>query len=87
MGKETAAVQRLEMLVGAAKRKVEEEKGAAESDMMTGFALIQSALFFCSYFDGANASGKPIVAVIGTLLLLGYSLEYQHLKYHKNNAH
>lgn len=40
-----------------------------------------------SYFDGANASGKPIVAVIGALLLLGYSLEYQHLKYHKNNAH
>ncbi|PWN37381.1 uncharacterized protein FA14DRAFT_159456 [Meira miltonrushii] len=39
------------------------------------------------FFDGKNASGKPIVWTIGTLLLLGYSLEYQHLKHHKNYEH
>lgn len=40
------------------------------------------------YFDGENASGKPILAVIGVLMLVGYTLEYNgHLKYHKNAHH
>lgn len=28
------------------------------------------------YFDGKNASGAPIVATIGSLLLLGYTIDY-----------
>ena len=28
------------------------------------------------YFNGRNASGKPLVALIGGMLLLGYSLHY-----------
>ncbi|UZJ51231.1 hypothetical protein CBS101457_000551 [Exobasidium rhododendri] len=39
------------------------------------------------YFDGANASGKPIIAAIATFILIGYSLEHQHLKHHKNFEH
>lgn len=40
-----------------------------------------------SFFEGDNASGKPIIWTIGVLFLLGYSLEYQHLKHHKNFEH
>ncbi|WFD32177.1 ATP synthase f chain, mitochondrial precursor [Malassezia sp. CBS 17886] len=33
------------------------------------------------YFNGKNASGKPIVATIGLLMLVGYTLEYNgHLR-------
>ncbi|KAJ9475181.1 ATP synthase subunit f, mitochondrial [Pseudozyma hubeiensis] len=40
------------------------------------------------YFDGKNASGKPIVATLFTLFLIGYSIDYaQHLRHHKNNHH
>ncbi|KDR77597.1 hypothetical protein GALMADRAFT_138680 [Galerina marginata CBS 339.88] len=40
------------------------------------------------YFAGANASGKPIVAVILSLFAIGYTLDYNmHLKHHKNHAH
>jgi len=40
------------------------------------------------YFDGKNASGKPIVAFIGGMLLFGYTLDYHmHLKHHKNHQH
>lgn len=28
------------------------------------------------YFDGKNASGKPIVATIAVLMLVGYTIEY-----------
>lgn len=28
------------------------------------------------YFNGRNASGKPLVALIGGMLLLGYTLAY-----------
>ena len=28
------------------------------------------------YFDGKNASGKPLVATIAALMLFGYALEY-----------
>ncbi|KAF8073391.1 mitochondrial F1-F0 ATP synthase subunit F of fungi-domain-containing protein [Lyophyllum atratum] len=40
------------------------------------------------YFTGANASGKPIVALIVGLFAIGYTLDYHmHLKHHKNHAH
>ncbi|EST08521.1 hypothetical protein PSEUBRA_001945 [Kalmanozyma brasiliensis GHG001] len=40
------------------------------------------------YFDGKNASGKPIVATLFTLFLIGYSIDYAtHLRHHKNNHH
>ncbi|ODO11961.1 hypothetical protein I350_00745 [Cryptococcus amylolentus CBS 6273] len=40
------------------------------------------------YFEGKNASGKPIVATIGILFLLGYTIDYNmHLKHHKNGHH
>lgn len=33
------------------------------------------------YFDGKNASGKPIVATLFTLFLIGYSIDYAtHLR-------
>lgn len=33
------------------------------------------------YFDGKNASGKPIVATLCSLLLIGYTLDYMtHLR-------
>ncbi|KJA16314.1 hypothetical protein HYPSUDRAFT_207186 [Hypholoma sublateritium FD-334 SS-4] len=40
------------------------------------------------YFDGANASGKPIVALIVAIFGISYTIDYNmHLKHHKNNAH
>ncbi|KAJ7049876.1 mitochondrial F1-F0 ATP synthase subunit F of fungi-domain-containing protein [Mycena amicta] len=40
------------------------------------------------WFSGKNASAKPVLALIGGLWLIGYTLDYQlHLKHHKNNAH
>ncbi|KAN0064570.1 ATP synthase f chain, mitochondrial precursor [Thecaphora frezii] len=40
------------------------------------------------YFDGENASGKPLVATLFTLFLIGYSIDYAtHLRHHKNNHH
>ncbi|KAE8226392.1 hypothetical protein CF319_g988 [Tilletia indica] len=40
------------------------------------------------FFDGKNASGAPIVATIGAMLLLGYTIDYNmHLKHHKNAHH
>ncbi|KAJ7215942.1 mitochondrial F1-F0 ATP synthase subunit F of fungi-domain-containing protein [Mycena pura] len=40
------------------------------------------------WFSGKSASAKPVLALIGGLWLIGYSLDYQlHLKHHKNNAH
>ena len=55
--------------------------------LQTGMLYVYADMLFSSYFDGANASGKPIIATIATLLLLGYTLEYQHLKHHKNFEH
>ncbi|KAF8340816.1 mitochondrial F1-F0 ATP synthase subunit F of fungi-domain-containing protein [Amanita rubescens] len=37
------------------------------------------------YFTGANASGKPLVAVIVGLFLIGYTIDYN--KHHKNHPH
>ncbi|WVQ71173.1 hypothetical protein IAR50_000698 [Cryptococcus sp. DSM 104548] len=40
------------------------------------------------YFEGKNASGKPLLATIGTLFLIGYTIDYNmHLKHHKNGHH
>ncbi|KAF9465785.1 mitochondrial F1-F0 ATP synthase subunit F of fungi-domain-containing protein [Collybia nuda] len=40
------------------------------------------------FFNGENASGKPIVALIVGLFGIGYTIDYNmHLKHHKNHAH
>ncbi|TFK48827.1 hypothetical protein OE88DRAFT_1737592 [Heliocybe sulcata] len=40
------------------------------------------------YFNGKNASGKPVLALIFGLFGIGYTIDYNmHLKYHKNHAH
>ncbi|KZV61178.1 unnamed protein product [Peniophora sp. CBMAI 1063] len=40
------------------------------------------------FFDGKNASGKPLVYGIIGIFLIGYTLDYQmHLKHHKNHPH
>ncbi|KAG8908397.1 hypothetical protein FRB99_006602 [Tulasnella sp. 403] len=40
------------------------------------------------YFDGKNASGKPIVVFIAAMMLGGYTLDYHmHLKHHKHHQH
>ncbi|KAI0034985.1 mitochondrial F1-F0 ATP synthase subunit F of fungi-domain-containing protein [Vararia minispora EC-137] len=36
-------------------------------------------------FDGKAASGKPVVALLAGIFLIGYTLDYQ--KHHKNHAH
>ncbi|KAE8215624.1 hypothetical protein CF327_g1152 [Tilletia walkeri] len=38
------------------------------------------------FFDGKNASGAPIVATIGAMLLLGYTIDY-NMQHHKNAHH
>lgn len=41
-----------------------------------------------AYFDGKNASGKPIVAVIAALMIFGYTLEYNgHLSTYRTTDH
>lgn len=37
------------------------------------------------YFDGDNASGKPLVALIGGMILFGYTLDY-HSEYHSDRG-
>ncbi|AAS51429.2 ACR203Wp [Eremothecium gossypii ATCC 10895] len=40
------------------------------------------------YFDGDNASGKPIVHFAIFVLCLGYSMDYYfHLRHHKGEGH
>ncbi|KAL9710867.1 ATP synthase f chain, mitochondrial precursor [Leucoagaricus gongylophorus] len=40
------------------------------------------------YFNGKNASGAPLVALIAGIFGVSYFLDYQqHLKHHKNHAH
>ncbi|CUM63686.1 uncharacterized protein PRCAT00001270001 [Priceomyces carsonii] len=39
-----------------------------------------------AYFDGDNASGKPLIHLSLAVLILGYVWEYQsHLKHHKEH--
>ncbi|KAI5970587.1 ATP17 [Candida margitis] len=40
------------------------------------------ARYRAAYFDGDNASGKPLLHLAVVILIFGYSLEYQHLKAH-----
>lgn len=57
----------------------------------------RSSGFKAKYFDGKNASGKPLVWTIAALMLFGYTLEYNgHLstcmrltppEHHKNAHH
>ncbi|KAJ4501152.1 mitochondrial F1-F0 ATP synthase subunit F of fungi-domain-containing protein [Lentinula lateritia] len=37
------------------------------------------------FFNGANASGAPLLALIGGLFGIGYTIDYH--KHHKNHAH
>ncbi|KAE8540117.1 hypothetical protein D1P53_004055 [Cryptococcus gattii VGV] len=40
------------------------------------------------FFEGKNASGAPILATLGTLFLIGYTIDYNmHLKHHKHGHH
>ncbi|RSH85835.1 ATP synthase f chain, mitochondrial precursor [Apiotrichum porosum] len=40
------------------------------------------------FFEGKNASGKPLLATIFILFGIGYTIDYQmHLKHHKNGHH
>ncbi|KAJ3475295.1 hypothetical protein NLI96_g11930 [Meripilus lineatus] len=55
-------------------------KGAAPA---SGFGGIKTR-----YFNGKNASGKPLVAFIVGIFGIGYTIDYQmHLKHHKNHPH
>ncbi|KAF2994492.1 ATP synthase f chain, mitochondrial precursor [Ascochyta clinopodiicola] len=39
-------------------------------------------------YMGKNASGRPLVHIIGALIALGYAQNYYfHLRHHKNNVH
>lgn len=35
-----------------------------------------------AYFDGDNASGKPLLHLAVVIIIFGYTWEYQHLKEH-----
>ncbi|KAG9011782.1 ATP synthase f chain, mitochondrial precursor [Tulasnella sp. 427] len=40
------------------------------------------------FFDGKNASGKPLVAFIAGMMVFGYTIDYHmHLKHHKHGHH
>ncbi|EDO15155.1 hypothetical protein Kpol_440p1 [Vanderwaltozyma polyspora DSM 70294] len=40
------------------------------------------------FFDGDNASGKPILHLALAVLTLGYTMEYYfHLRHHKHDEH
>ncbi|KAH3687116.1 hypothetical protein WICPIJ_001897 [Wickerhamomyces pijperi] len=41
-----------------------------------------------AFFNGDNASGKPLLHLAAFILVFGYSLEYYfHLRHHKNGEH
>ncbi|EGV60144.1 hypothetical protein CANTEDRAFT_116168 [Yamadazyma tenuis ATCC 10573] len=43
------------------------------------------AKYKAAFFDGDNASGKPLVHLAVAIVILGYTWEYQsHLKHHKH---
>ncbi|KAJ1882072.1 ATP synthase f chain, mitochondrial precursor [Coemansia sp. RSA 1722] len=57
-------------------------KGQAEAKVARGGPLSR---YYSRYFEGENASGAPIIHVIGALLVGGYSAHYyMHLKHHKH---
>ncbi|EED21973.1 mitochondrial F1F0 ATP synthase subunit F (Atp17), putative [Talaromyces stipitatus ATCC 10500] len=52
-------------------------RGPAPAPKPSGFLERYQA----RYFNGKNASGMPLVHVIGTMLVVGYSMEYYfHLR-------
>ncbi|XHG08199.1 hypothetical protein AWENTII_011311 [Aspergillus wentii] len=58
-------------------------RGAAPEVKPTGILGRYQARYF-----GKNASAAPFVHVIGTLLIMGYGMEYYfHLRHHKNHPH
>ncbi|KAI8321790.1 hypothetical protein GQ54DRAFT_261195 [Martensiomyces pterosporus] len=60
-------------------------KGNAEAKAVRGGPLSR---YYARYFSGENASGAPIIHVIGVLLVGGYSIHYfMHLKHHKSAEH
>ncbi|KAJ2788226.1 ATP synthase f chain, mitochondrial precursor [Coemansia interrupta] len=57
-------------------------KGQAEAKVARGGPLSR---YYSRYIEGDNASGAPIVHVIGALLVGGYSIHYyMHLQHHKH---
>ncbi|KAK6460244.1 ATP synthase f chain mitochondrial precursor [Scheffersomyces coipomensis] len=49
-------------------------------------AINPLARYRAAYFDGDNASGKPLVHLAIAVIILGYTWEYQtHLKHHKDH--
>ncbi|KAJ2726900.1 ATP synthase f chain, mitochondrial precursor [Coemansia sp. Benny D115] len=57
-------------------------KGEAEAKVARGGPLNR---YYSRYIEGKNASGAPIVHVIGALLVGGYSIHYyMHLQHHKH---
>ncbi|KAJ1722113.1 ATP synthase f chain, mitochondrial precursor [Coemansia erecta] len=57
-------------------------KGQAEAKVARGGPLSR---YYSRYIEGKNASGAPIIHVIGALLVGGYSIHYyMHLQHHKH---
>lgn len=58
-------------------------QGQAAAVKPTGFV----GRYKAKYFDGENASGKPLWHLALSILIMGYSLEYYfHLRHHKGGA-
>jgi len=58
------------------------------SKLPKGQATATVSGFKGRFFSGKNASGAPLVGLIGGLFLIGYTIDYNmHLKHHKNHAH
>ncbi|KAI2963338.1 hypothetical protein CBS147323_6828 [Aspergillus niger] len=58
-------------------------RGAAPEVKPTGIIGRYQARYF-----GKNPSAAPLAHAIGTILILGYSMEYYfHLRHHKNHPH
>ncbi|WFD44945.1 ATP synthase f chain, mitochondrial precursor [Malassezia psittaci] len=81
----------------ATPKSVGQSSGGADTDAVVSFykalpkgeqSAKRSGGIKGRFFDGENASGKPIIGVIAALMIGGYILEYNgHLKYHKNAHH
>ncbi|KAJ1901905.1 ATP synthase f chain, mitochondrial precursor [Kickxella alabastrina] len=57
-------------------------KGDAQAKVARGGPLSR---YYARYIGGDNASGAPIIHVIGALIVGGYSIHYyMHLQHHKH---
>ncbi|EGW34589.1 ATP synthase f chain mitochondrial precursor [Spathaspora passalidarum NRRL Y-27907] len=55
-------------------------KGAAPAPKPTANPFTK---YYRAYFEGDNASGKPLLHLIALVVVVGYTWEYQsHLKHH-----